>query len=139
MTNKQYYTNEKLEEMALKLNEDLTLMEQTKLARNLIHLIHGDLYMQEENDEDLLTIASLDSIALSLDKIIKKYNVTPKMELDTILRKNFKLEEHPTTLQYQHSYALLVNLLYDLDKLGVLSDYQTIIDKLDKIEKGADR
>lgn len=59
-----------------------------------------------------------------------------KMELDTILRKNFKLEEQPTTLQYQHSYALLVNLLYDLDKLGVLSDYKKIIDKLDKIESG---
>lgn len=136
MTNKQHFNDEKLEKMAIELNEDLTLMEQMKLARNLIQLIHGDLFMQEENEEDKVTILNLSVMALSLDKIIKKYDVTPKMELDTILRKNFKLEEQPTTLQYQHSYALLVNLLYDLDKLGVLSDYKTIIDKLDKIESG---
>lgn len=136
MTNKQYYNNEKLEKMAIDLNAELTLMEQMKLARNVLQLIHSDLFMQEENNEDLLTITSLDIMAASLDKIIKKYEVTPKMELDSILRKNFKLEEQPTTLQYQHSYALLLNLLYDLDKLGVLTDYKTIIDKLDKIESG---
>lgn len=136
MNNKQKYNDEKLEKMAIHINEDLTLIEQMKLARNLLQLIHGDLFTQEETDEDLLTITSLAIMADSLDTIIKKYDVTPKMELDTILRKNFKLEEQPTTLQYQHSYALLVNLLYDLDKLGVLSDYKTIIDKLDKIESG---
>ena len=136
MKNKQYRSNETLEKMVIHINEDLTLMEQMKLARNVLQLIHSDLFMQEETEEDYLTLTSLDVMAASLDKIIKKYEVTPKMELDTILRKNFKLEEQPTTLQYQHSYALLLNLLYDLDKLGVLSDYKTIIDKLDKIESG---
>lgn len=136
MKNTQFYNNEKVEQMAIDLNEDLTLMEQMKLARNLLQLIHGDLFMQEENEEDDLTVASLGVMAVSLDKIIKKYEVTPKMELDTILRKNFKLEEHPTISQYQHSYALLIDLLYDLNKLGVLSDYQVIVDKLDEIESG---
>ena len=136
MNNTQYFTNEKLEKMALDLNRELPLMAQMKLARNLVQLIHGDLFMQQENDEDLLTITSIAITADTLDKIIKKYEMTPKKELDSILRKNFKLEDTPTTLQYQHSYALLVNLLYDLDKLGVLSDYKTIIDKLDKIESG---
>ena len=132
--NKQNFNDTMLENEAYQINLDFTLLEQLKLARNILQLIHGDLFMQQENEEDDLTIASLGVMAASLDKIIKKYEVTPKMELDTILRKNFKLEEQPTTLQYQHSYALLLNLLYDLDKLGVLSDYQTIIDKLDKIE-----
>lgn len=136
MTNKQYFNNEKLEKMAIDLNAELTLMEQMKLARNVLQLIHGDLFMQQENEEDKLNIFSLSIVANYLDAIIKKYEVTPKMELDSILRKNFKLEDKPTTLQYQHSYALLLNLLYDLNKLGVLSDYQVIVDKLDKIESG---
>lgn len=75
MNNRQYKSNEYLEQMVMNLNEDLTLMEQLKIARNLIQLVHGDLFMQQETEEELLTINNLGVIADSLDEIIKKYEV----------------------------------------------------------------
>ena len=54
--------------------------------------------------------------------------------LENILKEYFGLIEDYEEIEWYNSYGLLINLLYDLDKLGVLSDVDEIIDKLDKID-----
>lgn len=73
--NKQNFNDKMLGNEAYQINLDFTLLEQLKLARNILQLVHGDLFMQQETEEDNLTIANLGMIADSLDKIIKKYEV----------------------------------------------------------------
>ena len=54
--------------------------------------------------------------------------------LENILIEYFGLIDDYEEIEWYNSYGLLINLLYDLDKLGVLSDVNKIIDKLDKID-----
>lgn len=73
--NNQNFNDKMLANEAYQINLDFTLLEQLKLARNLIQLVHGDLFMQQETEEELVTINNLGIIANSLDEIIKKYEV----------------------------------------------------------------
>ena len=54
--------------------------------------------------------------------------------LENILKEYFGLINDYEEIEWYNSYSLLINLLYELDKLGVLSDVNKIIDKLDKID-----
>lgn len=54
--------------------------------------------------------------------------------LENILKEYFGLIEDYEEIEWYNSYGLLISLLYDLDKLGVLSNVNKIIDKLDKID-----
>lgn len=73
--NKQNFNDKMLGNEAYQINLDFTLLEQLKLARNILQLVHGDLFMQQETEEELVTINNLGVIADSLDEIIKKYEV----------------------------------------------------------------
>ena len=60
--------------------------------------------------------------------------------LENILIKYFDLKEDWNDIEenekelWNNSYNKLINLLYDLDELGVITDVNKIIDKLDKID-----
>ena len=54
--------------------------------------------------------------------------------LENILKEYFGLINDYEEIEWYNSYGLLINLLYDLDKLGVITDVNKIIDKLDKID-----
>ena len=60
--------------------------------------------------------------------------------LENILIKYFDLQEDWNDIEeneeklWNKSYDKLIDLLYDLDDLGVITDVNKIIDKLDKID-----
>ena len=60
--------------------------------------------------------------------------------LENILIKYFDLQEDWNDIEeneeklWNNSYNKLIDLLYDLDDLGVITDVNKIIDKLDKID-----
>lgn len=54
--------------------------------------------------------------------------------LEKILKEYFGLLDDYEEIEWYNSYGLLINLLYNLDKLGVITDVNKIIDKLDKID-----
>ena len=54
--------------------------------------------------------------------------------LENILKEYFGLINDYEKTDWYNSYGLLINLLYELDKLGVITDVNKIIDKLDKID-----
>lgn len=60
--------------------------------------------------------------------------------LENILIKYFDLQEDYNDIEeneeklWNKSYDKLIDLLYDLDDLGVITDVNKIIDKLDKID-----
>ena len=60
--------------------------------------------------------------------------------LENILIKYFDLKEDWNDIEeneeklWNKSYDKLIDLLYDLDDLGLITDVNKIIDKLDKIE-----
>lgn len=60
--------------------------------------------------------------------------------LENILIKYFDLQEDYNDIEeneeklWNNSYNKLIDLLYDLDDLGVITDVNKIIDKLDKID-----
>lgn len=60
--------------------------------------------------------------------------------LENILIKYFDLQEDWNDIEeneeklWNNSYNKLIDLLYDLDDLGIITDVNKIIDKLDKIE-----
>ena len=72
---KQYFNDNILENEALQIQLDFTLLEQLKIAKNLIDLIYGDIYYNTENNEDVKTCTTLTTISLQLNEIIKKYDV----------------------------------------------------------------
>ena len=60
--------------------------------------------------------------------------------LENILIKYFDLQEDWNDIEeneeklWNKSYDKLIDLLYDLDDLGIITDVNKIIDKLDKID-----
>lgn len=60
--------------------------------------------------------------------------------LENILIKYFDLQEDWNDIEeneeklWNNSYDKLIDLLYDLDDLGIITDVNKIIDKLDKID-----
>ena len=60
--------------------------------------------------------------------------------LENILIKYFDLKEDWNDIEeneeklWNKSYNKLIDLLYDLDDLGIITDVNKIIDKLDKID-----
>ena len=60
--------------------------------------------------------------------------------LENILIKYFDLKEDWNDIEeneeklWNNSYNKLIDLLYDLDDLGLITDVNKIIDKLDKID-----
>lgn len=53
--------------------------------------------------------------------------------LENILINYFDLQENHN---WNKSYDKLINLLYDLEELGILNNINSIIDKLEKINEG---
>jgi hypothetical protein len=54
--------------------------------------------------------------------------------LENILIDYFNLPEDYEDYEWNKSYDKLINLLYDLEKLGVLDNANSVIDELDKID-----
>ena len=75
---KQNFNNDMLENEALQIQQDFTLLEQLKIAYYLISLVHGDILYNTENDEDFNTCNTLTTIYLQLKEIIDKYNTNKK-------------------------------------------------------------
>lgn len=73
MNNKQILNDYTLENEALQIRLDFTPMEQLKIAKNILDLLHGDIFMNEENDTDTKTLNTLTTISLQLKEIIKEY------------------------------------------------------------------
>lgn len=72
---KQNFNDNILENEALQIQLDFTLLEQLKIAKNLIDLVYGDVYYNTENNEDVKTCNALTTISLQLNEIIKNYDV----------------------------------------------------------------
>ena len=53
--------------------------------------------------------------------------------LENILIKYFGLEENWNDYDWNNAYNKLIDLIYDLDNLGVLPNNNRIVDKLDSI------
>lgn len=73
MNNKQILNDYALENEALQIQLDFTPMEQLKIAKNILDLLHGDIFMNTENDNDTKTLNTLTTISLQLKEIIKEY------------------------------------------------------------------
>lgn len=73
MNNKQILNDYALENEALQIQLDFTPMEQLKIAKNLIDLLHGDIWHNTENDNDTKTLNTLTTTSLQLKEIIKEY------------------------------------------------------------------
>lgn len=73
--NTQYFNDEMLENEAYQINLDFTLLEQLKLAKNIIDLICGDIIYNLETNEDKKDSNTLTTISLQLKEIIKRNEV----------------------------------------------------------------
>lgn len=73
--NKQYFNDEMLENEAYQINLDFTLLEQLKLAKNVIDLVCGDIIYNLETNENKKDSNTLTSISLQLTDIIKRNEV----------------------------------------------------------------
>lgn len=81
MDNKEFQENfndDMLENKALQIQLDFTLLEQLKIANNLIDLVYGDIRYNIENDNDIKTCNTLTTISLQLKEIINKYDEIDK-------------------------------------------------------------
>lgn len=78
MNGQQNFNDSMLENEALQLQLDFTLMEQLKIAKNLIDLVHGDIWYNTENDNDKKTCNTLTTISLQLKEIIETYEEKEK-------------------------------------------------------------
>ena len=54
--------------------------------------------------------------------------------LENILIDYFNLPEDYEDYEWNKSYDKLINLLYDLEELGVLDNANSVVDELDKID-----
>lgn len=75
---KQNFNDDMLENEALQIQLDFTLLEQLKIANNLIDLVYGDIWYNTENDNDIKTCNTLTTISLQLKEIINKYDEIDK-------------------------------------------------------------
>lgn len=75
---KQNFNDDMLENEALQIQLDFTLLEQLKIANNLIDLVYGDIWHNTENDNDIKTCNTLTTISLQLKEIINKYDEIDK-------------------------------------------------------------
>lgn len=71
---KQNFNNNMLENEALQIQLDFTLLEQLKIAKNLIDLVYGDVCYNTEDDNDTKTCNTLTTISMQLNEIIKQYD-----------------------------------------------------------------
>lgn len=71
---KQNFNDDMLENEALQLQTDFTLLEQLKIANNLIDLVYNDIWHNTENDNDIKTCNTLTTISLQLKEIINNYD-----------------------------------------------------------------
>lgn len=76
---KQNYNDNILENEALQIQLDFTLLEQLKISKNLIDLVCGDIWYNTENDDDIKTYNTLTTISLQLKETINNYD--EKMEV----------------------------------------------------------
>lgn len=72
---KQYLNDETMQNEVYQINLDFTLLEQLKLAKNIIDLVHGDIIYNTENNNDIKTCNTLTTITLQLKEIIEQYEV----------------------------------------------------------------
>jgi len=75
---KQNFNDDILENEALQIQLDFTLLEQLKIANNLIDLVYGDIWHNTENDNDIKTCNTLTTISLQLKEIINTYDEISK-------------------------------------------------------------
>lgn len=73
--NTRYFNDEMLENEAYQINLDFTLLEQLKLAKNIIDLVYGDIMYNLETNEDKKDSNTLTTISLQLKEIIKRNEV----------------------------------------------------------------
>lgn len=73
--NEQYFNDNMLENEALQINLDFTLLEQLKLAKNVIDLVCGDIIYNLETNDDKRDSKALTAISLQLAEIIKRNEV----------------------------------------------------------------
>lgn len=71
---KQNFNDNVLESEALQIQLDFTLLEQLKIAKNLIDLVYGDIWQNTENDDDIKTCNTLTTISLQLKNVINNYD-----------------------------------------------------------------
>lgn len=71
---KQNFNDNILENEALQIQLDFTLLEQLKISKNLIDLVCGDIWHNTENDNDIKTYNNLTTISLQLKEIINNYD-----------------------------------------------------------------
>lgn len=71
---KQNFNDDMLENEALQIQLDFTLLEQLKIANNLIDLVYSDIWYNTENDNDIKTCNTLTTISLQLKEIINNYD-----------------------------------------------------------------
>ena len=67
----EYINDEILENEAYQINLDFTLLQQLKLAKNIIDLVWGDIIYNLETSEDKKDSDRLTSISSQLAEIIK--------------------------------------------------------------------
>lgn len=75
MLKKQYLSDDTIENKSCQINSDFTLLEQLKLAKNIIDLVYGDIRYNLETKEDEKDYNSLEKISFELAEIIKKNEV----------------------------------------------------------------
>ena len=75
---KQNFNDDILENEALQIQLDFTLLEQLKIANNLINLVYGDIWYNTENDNDIKPCNTLTTISLQLKEIINTYDEISK-------------------------------------------------------------
>lgn len=71
---KQNFNDDLLENEALQIQLDFTLLEQLKIAKNLIDLVYGDIWHNTENDGGIKTCNTLTTVSLQLKEIISNYD-----------------------------------------------------------------
>lgn len=72
---KQYINDDTLLNEAFQIRDDFTLLEQLKLAHNIIELIINDIQYNLETNDDKKDFNTLITTELQLNKIIKRNEV----------------------------------------------------------------
>nr|DAZ75990.1 MAG TPA: hypothetical protein [Caudoviricetes sp.] len=71
----QYINDDTLQNEAFQIRDDFTLLEQSKLAHNIIDLIINDIQYNLETNDDKKSFNTLITTELQLNEIIKRNEV----------------------------------------------------------------
>lgn len=68
---KQNFNDEMLRNEAFQLFDDFTTFESLKIAKNILHLIYNDIFLNAENEKEEKTAIEILNILFKLNEIIK--------------------------------------------------------------------